>query len=216
MEVRRHDLVMADWGEEVVSSIPHQGLRELVSQGRIPGIVRRDEAHPLATGAPYYTEHDIVPVGFVYPYREDGMRIRHPSRIRGDAILRITSPYEIPTFEYGRRTAPLDALSQLSETAPLGVWGSAAMEIVTGLPYTDALSDLDLLVKGCSHQELTQLFYDVTAAETSFGIRIDVEITLTSGYGVNLKEYLSSVPEVLGKGVADVILINREDIETLL
>ena len=216
MEISRHDLAMAEWDSTLIDAIPHAGLRDLVAKGRIPGIVRRDEANPLSTGAPFYTEHDIVPVGFVYPYREDGMRIRHPARIAGSAILRITTPYEVASLDYEHRTPALKALGALSARHPLGVWGSAALEIVTGLPYTDSLSDVDLLVRGCCAEELFELSRDVTATESELGIRIDVEISLNNGYGINLKEYNSSSPEVLAKGVSDVILLNREAIDSLL
>ena len=216
MEIHRHDLVMAAWEPDIIASIPHQGLRDLVAQGRVPGIVRRDEAHPVATGAPHYTDADIVPIGFVYPYREYGMRVRHPSHVAGRDILRVTTPYELVALEYEQRTAALEALASLSGSFPLGVWGSAAMEIITGLPYTDDLSDVDLLVRGCSTDELSELSREVSAAEAAFGIRIDVEVALSNGYGINLKEYLSLSPEVLAKGVSDVILINRDRIESLL
>ncbi len=216
MEIHRHDLVMAAWDDNTIASIPHQGLRELVAQGRVPGIARRDEAHPLATGAPHYTDADIVPIGFVYPYREYGMRVRHPSSVGGGDILRVTTPYELLSIEFGQRTAALRALASISGSFPLGVWGSAAMEIITGLPYTDTLSDVDLLVRGCRSDELSELSREVSAAEATFSIRIDVEVALVNGYGINLKEYLSSSPEVLAKGVSDVILINRDDVESLL
>jgi hypothetical protein len=48
------------------------------------------------------------------------------------------------------------------------------------------------------------------------GIKIDVEIHLRSGYGINLKEYASESDTLLGKGLRDVVLIDRKNIEAYL
>ena len=67
MEFRRHDLVMADWPEEMVSAIPHEGLRRLVKSGRVPGIVRRDEGCDDGLGREYYTKRTPSPLALSIP-----------------------------------------------------------------------------------------------------------------------------------------------------
>jgi hypothetical protein len=44
------------------------------------------------------------------------------------------------------------------------------------------------------------------------GLRIDVEIDLPNGYGVNLKELFGQGRTVLGKSLADVAMLSREQI----
>jgi phosphoribosyl-dephospho-CoA transferase len=216
MEFRRHDLVMADWPEEMVSAIPHEGLRRLVKSGRVPGIVRRDEGCDDGLGREYYTQEDTIPLGFVHPFREHGARVRHAAHVEGRHALRVTTPYEVTGFPFEERTPALAALLDISATYSVGAWGSTALEIVSGLPYTDARSDLDLLVTGYDAEELCALSGELIRFEQVHGVRIDVEITLKNGYGINIKEYASSSKELLGKGLQDVILIKRDAVDALL
>jgi len=53
----------------------------------------------------------------------------------------------------------------------------------------------------------------VNELEGMFGTRIDVELVTSDGYGINLKEYVQGGDTLLAKGLRDVILINRKDIE---
>jgi phosphoribosyl-dephospho-CoA transferase len=177
MEFRRHDLVMADWPEEMVSAIPHEGLRRLVKSGRVPGIVRRDEGCDDGLGREYYTQEDTIPLGFVHPFREHGARVRHAAHVEGRHALRVTTPYEVTGFPFEERTPALAALLDISATYSVGAWGSTALEIVSGLPYTDARSDLDLLVTGYDAEEPVH-YPGSHTLRTGAGVRIDVEITL--------------------------------------
>ena len=76
----------------------------------------------------------------------------------------------------------------------LGVWGSAALELYTRLPCTHEGSDLDLLLAAASPQKLSCFLDEIRFMEEQFTLRIDVELELPNGYGVQLKE-------LLGRGV---------------
>ncbi len=50
---------------------------------------------------------------------------------------------------------------------------------------------------------------DMRGVEGSLHLRIDVELDLACGYGVQLRELLSGGRMVLGKGLSDVVLLDR-------
>ncbi|HHN81939.1 MAG TPA: hypothetical protein ENN11_04900 [Methanomicrobia archaeon] len=208
MRFNRHDLVFAHGRDIALQGLGGGPFHDLITAGQIPGIVRREES-ALHRGDPWYDANEEVYVGFVYPYKEDGHRIRYASSVHGSRITRTIRPYEVPHMSYERRTRPLLALSEFSASYPLGVWGSAALEAVTGLAYTDDMSDLDLIVRGYGRDELGELAHTTRAFEETFSIRIDVEVELTSGFAINLKEFVGDGPHVLAKGINGVELLER-------
>ncbi len=152
----------------------------------------------------------------MHPYTKDGRRLRFAASVPGNKIIKLITPYEITKYNFEERTPTLKALSQIIKEYNLGVWGSTSLEIITGLPYTHEKSDLDLIVKDFDQKELIELLSTCNEVELSHGIKIDVEIHLRSGYGINLKEYASESDTLLGKGLRDVVLIDRDSIEAYL
>ena len=215
MIFRRHDLVFSDWKKINTSLIQNEDFKELILKNIIPGIVRRDEIE-TTTGDNYYSENEKVFIGFVHPYTKDGRRLRFAASVPGNKIIKLITPYEITKYNFEERTPTLKALSQIINEYNLGVWGSTSLEIITGLPYTHEKSDLDLIVKDFDQKELIELLSTCNEVELSHGIKIDVEIHLRSGYGINLKEYASESDTLLGKGLRDVVLIDRDSIEAYL
>jgi len=80
MIFQRHDLVFADWIGIDTSLVQNDNFRKLILESKIPGIVRREEII-LTQGENYYTENEDVFIGFVYPYTEDGRRLRFASSV---------------------------------------------------------------------------------------------------------------------------------------
>jgi phosphoribosyl-dephospho-CoA transferase len=215
MIFQRHDLVFSDWKKIDTSLIQNEDFKELILKNVLPGIVRRDEIE-TTTGDNYYSENEKVFIGFVHPYTKDGRRLRFAASVPGNKIIKLITPYEITKYNFEERTPTLKALSQIINEYNLGVWGSTSLEIITGLPYTHEKSDLDLIVKDFDQKELIELLSTCNEVELSHGIKIDVEIHLRSGYGINLKEYASESDTLLGKGLRDVVLIDRETVEAYL
>jgi len=215
MIFQRHDLVFADWKSIDTSVIKNEDFRNLIIQSKIPGIVRRDEKD-VTDGENYYTENEKVFIGFVHPVTVQGRRLRFGSSIQGNKITKLISPYEVSNFEFEARTPSLKALTDIRQSYNVGVWGSASLEIVTEYPYTHDMSDLDLIVKNYQPDVLIELLSKCNELESSFGIKIDVEIYLKNGYGINLKEYVFESDTLLGKGLRDVILIKRKSVEAYL
>ena len=131
-------------------------------------------------------------------------------------VTRRITPQQVVKLSFVPRTPALAALSVMKEKVPdrirLGVWGSGALEIYTGLPYTDGRSDLDVVVTGVSMDEVARIVELADTLEKSFPVRIDVEVQLEEGWGVNGRELLSGRDTILVKGIREVKLARREDL----
>lgn len=215
MIFHRHDLVFSDWKQIDSSTIQNEDFKKLIVQNILPGIVRREEID-VTQGDNFYSEKETVFIGFVHPYIENGRRLRFGSSVPGKNITKLVTPYEILNFKFQPRTPALSALYHVKNEFKVGVWGSTSLEIITGLPYTHDKSDLDIIVKNYDPDELIGLLSLCNEIESKMGIKIDVEIHLRSGYGINLKEYASKSDTLLGKGLRDVVLIDRKSIEAYL
>ncbi|MHC1605201.1 MAG: phosphoribosyl-dephospho-CoA transferase MdcG domain-containing protein [Candidatus Methanofastidiosia archaeon] len=215
MKFWRHDLIFARWNKENLSYILEDDFREMINESIIPGIVRRNESNEFA-GTNFYTRNETVYVGFVYPHKIDGNRIRYASSIAGKDITQKITPYTLPNELYEQRTLSLKVLHSIAKEFDVGVWGSNALEIATGLHYTDETSDLDLIVKDYNTKSLFGLWKHVRQMEKYKKIRIDVEITLPNGYDINLKEYVTASDTLVAKGLREVILLKRSTVEELL
>ena len=160
----------------------------------------------------------LVAIGFVHHKRIDGNRIRIGAFTAADDVVTIMTPYEVLTrraFAFTTRNRCMQIVRQLYELADvfdlqIGVLGSAALELITGLPYTDENSDIDLIVKPAGYNRLLQ-FYRAAQACCS-DINMDFELDLPNGYGVKLAEIFMETQTVLGKSLEDVSLLNRKDV----
>jgi phosphoribosyl-dephospho-CoA transferase len=224
MKLKRHTLLdITDHGrvailDELPGGDPGSDLfRERCAQillpeaagARVPGIVRREEG-TLRPG--------FIPVGFSSPITGDEGRLRLAAFVREEDVSRATSPYELlPLFTAPPRNTCNVALAFARDQAQalgliIGVWGSAALELYTGLSCTHQDSDLDLLVVAAPRETLSSFLHKITSIEAQLGLRIDVELDLANGYGVQLKELFGQGRTVIGKSLTDVVLLSREQI----
>jgi phosphoribosyl-dephospho-CoA transferase len=97
----------------------------------------------------------------------------------------------------------------------VGLLGSAALAVVTGLPYTCEASDLDLLVSGDAAR-LERFAADAEIIAQGLGRRIDIELELKDGSGVKLAEWLSPSRSLLAKSLDDVRMIDRTEAFAIL
>ncbi len=176
---------------------------------RVPGVVRREEG----TLRPGY-----IPVGFSSPMTGHGGRLRVAVFARLEDVSQTTSPYELlPLMSAPPRNACNTALALARNQAhemdlAIGVWGSAALELYTGLPCTHQDSDLDLLVAVAPREALAGFLLKIETIEAQLDLRIDVELDLANGYGVHLKELFGTGRAVLGKSLNNVIMLPRQQI----
>jgi len=223
MNFKRHTLIdVSDAGREcILAELAGSGAISLILRERfgrillpelagvrVPGIVRREEGSPRA---------GYVPLGFCEPISPGESRLRIAAFARMEDVVRTISPYDLVALPMSQRTASIAALTAAKSYAEtlglvLGVWGSAAMELYTGLPCTHVGSDLDLLVAATSQNRLSSFMNEVKLMEKRFALRIDVELELPSGYGVHLKELLGQGRTVIGKSINGVGLLPKEQI----
>jgi phosphoribosyl-dephospho-CoA transferase len=176
---------------------------------RVPGIVRREEG-TLRSGS--------IPIGFSSLMTGNEGRLRVAAFVRQEDVSRSTSPYELLSLMSAPpRNACNTALALVRNQAResglvLGVWGSAALELYTGLPCTHQDSDLDLLVAVAPREALAHFLLKIESIEAHLDLRIDVELDLANGYGVHLKELFGSGRTVLGKSLIDVAMFPCEQI----
>ncbi len=216
-QLKRHDMVFVSrqgkdkiW--QAIAASYAGAARQLVEDVlkgsvNIPGFVRRSNV-----------ETKEIALGFVHHQRLDGNRIRIGAFITTDDITAVMTPYEVmqrTAFTYAAKNPCMKAAVKLYGLAEIfdlqiGVLGSAALELLTNLPYTDAKSDLDLLIKPASYEKLLQFYH---AAQLVCGnINMDFEVDFPNGYGVKLAEILMDTQTVLGKSLDDVNLLSRKDI----
>ena len=165
-QLKRHNLVfISKQGKDKIWSDisprydgESKHLAEEVLQGSvdIPGFMRRNDAENT----------EGIAIGFVHHKRIDGNRIRIGAFTAADDIVTIMTPYEVLTrraFAFTTRNRCMQIVRQLYELADvfdlqIGVLGSAALELITGLPYTDENSDIDLIVKPAGYNRLLQFY----------------------------------------------------------
>lgn len=216
-QLKRHNLVFVSqkgkdriW-QELAPKYQGEAL-ELVQdvlQGNynVPGFVRRSEERP-----------EEVAVGFVHHKRMQGNRIRIGAFTEMQDVETIMTPYEVmqrkafTVEEPNHCMQTILALYKLADQFDLqiGVLGSAALELVTGLPYTDEASDVDILLKPAPYERLLDFYR--TAKENFEDIPLDFELDLPNGYGVKLAEVFMDTKTVLGKSLDNVDLLYRKDI----
>lgn len=204
--------------EEWPGSLGWPQKREIVesvlfaSQGRpMPGIARREEMAP---------REGMLPVGFCSPRSGPEGRSRIAAFVRTDEIEALLSPFDILQKEKFSATTPaLKALEEMARAAAekgvaLGVWGSAALELTTGMAFTHAMSDLDILLRPAAPAALKDFLAALSEAEKRHGIRIDAELALANGFGVSLKELFETPASktVLGKSMQSVELLDKAEI----
>jgi malonate decarboxylase holo-[acyl-carrier-protein] synthase len=185
----------------------------------LPGIVRRREEPQEGRQASDFAStcgHDSeVAVGFVVLLFAGGRKLRFPSVVPRRCIKRAISPFEVAMRDFEPRTPALSALIGLRKWLSgydglnLGVWGSCALEVYTGLPYTGPDSDLDLLIETDSYERLKEALLWLEGFEQARGVRVDIEVRLPGGWGVNGRELVNGSETLLAKSLHDVRLMPR-------
>lgn len=223
--IRRHSFVVIsppgrEWAyQEVLRTNEQQyenrRLYQLIVQGfngiQIPGIVRRSEK----------LSEELIAVGFASPYRLDGNRLRVGSYAKISDVETIASPYDVLEMSFAPSNACLSVLLAVRDKAKelgveIGVLGSAGLEVFTGLPYIHAKSDIDLLIKPTVPALIIEAYRNFAEIACRYNTAIDMEVELSNGYGIKAGELVMNTDMILGKGLADVVLLNRSAVLAML
>ncbi|MFE1599812.1 malonate decarboxylase holo-[acyl-carrier-protein] synthase [Methylobacterium sp. ID0610] len=197
---RRHDLLAVEpgaWaavltGRPDLAGVPH--VAAWAAMGR-PVILRR--SHPGEEGR--------VPAGLPLPPRDGKRRIGlslPPVSVRLRAPVALSEARGACPGPWAATVSEVVALGEEHGLAPRP-FGSLLWQSLTGLPYLSETSDLDLLwpVAGAVPRGLLD---GLAAIEARAPMRLDGEILLPGGGGVNWRELHAAAP-------GDAVLVKHRD-----
>jgi phosphoribosyl-dephospho-CoA transferase len=198
-------------GERLLPPFRRDDLRrrvgELFASHAIPGIACRP-TEPIGP--------DVVQLGVSFPFRDDGARVRALIAVPVDVVAGHRSAYDVVLaprvagFPFAELLEGLQAVARDNDVR-LGVFGSAALHLSTGLDYVGRESDLDLVVMAAGVDGLANFVAAAGELGRRHSVRIDTEVQLVNGYGVKAKELCSTSRTVLGRSLADVRLLRRDE-----
>lgn len=173
----------------------------------IPGIVRRAKV----------IKKILLPVGFVPVERLAGRRLHIGAFANFNEITHTITPYELLQMPFKGRNNCLQVASEIAKLARslnqvIGILGSAGLEIITGCNYTNEASDLDLVIKTCDYEKITEIYRQVKKISSEHGVPLDMEVALDNGYGVKAAELFMNTKTLLGKSLDDVTLLDRKTV----
>lgn len=186
----RHDLVWLGgqgWDQVLASaSAEHAAAIDAWRQADRPLVVRRADVGQ-APGQ--------VALGLALPPRpEDGRKVRIPCRVAVEHVARRTAPLPLAQVlgALPRWDAALAALasSAANQGIDLRVYGSLALQVLTGQAYLTASSDIDLLVQPRRAAGLDAALALLKAHAA--GLPLDGEIVFPGGRAVAWKEWAAA------------------------
>lgn len=211
----RHSLAWLSaqgWRDAIAAAAPeHAGALRQWQRAGHPCIVRRRDA---AAGV------DVVCLGVALPPAADGRKPRIALRVNGADVARSRTPLplaavlDMPALPAAWR-APLAALLDDARDAgiELRVYGSAALQALTGLAYLRAGSDIDVLFQPAGTAQLRDGV--ALLARHTARLPLDGEIVFPSAQAVAWKEWHAagaSQARVLAKLADGVRLATRDEL----
>lgn len=212
----RHGLVWLNrtgWAE-VFARVGHMH-RAAVHQWQIldgPLVVRRYDVD---------CTHDEVCLGIALPPAGDGSKVRIPVRVARSGVRTVRAPFniaEVAPDAPPRWRSALAAMQADTQGLSFGVFGSLALQALTGQTYLSATSDIDLLFTPDDPVQLQQGM----AALLHYAARLplDGEIVFPGGAAVSWKEWAQVIHgadngadrRVLAKRHSDVALMRAGDL----
>jgi phosphoribosyl-dephospho-CoA transferase len=165
---------------------------------------------------------ETIAVGLALPPdTQSGKKVRIPLSVHPQDVAR----HEVPlAFAHAASALPLAwqaayaGLSHDLTAAQLEfrVYGSVALQAMTGLPYVTATSDIDVLFYPCTHAQLQQGLHLLQQYAQS--LPLDGEIVFPSGHAVAWKEWAQAVksPDQVKVLVKSMRTVNLMDVTALL
>ncbi|MTV36687.1 malonate decarboxylase holo-[acyl-carrier-protein] synthase [Duganella radicis] len=207
--LERHALVWlndAGWSAAIAAAQPeHQAALARWQRRDWPVVVRRLDADAAA---------DEVSLGLPLPPDADGIKVRIPLRARHAHIARSSDAIELKSALpaagawHGQAAALCDAMPGLR------VFGSLAMQALTGLQYVSPSSDIDVLFRPASHQHLAD--GAALLARHAEHLPLDGEIVFPGGAAVSWKEWQMAMAHPAKVMVKELRAVRLVDAASLL
>jgi len=231
--LKRHDLVWltrAGWQAALAADPAREAVFSSWQREEWPVVVRRHEPPGVpnsgsgssagsAPGNEAGNEANNEParevcLGIALPPDADGVKQRIGLRAALEHIERSTSPLTLkaarPALSAQWRPGYTE-LQRLAAGLDLRVFGSLAWQALTGLPYLSESSDIDILFRPVSQQQLGAGL--ALLAGPGHGLPLDGEIMFPSGQAVSWKEWNAAgvaKARVLVKEIGGVHLADPE------
>ncbi len=222
----RHDLAWLTeegWQHVLSAAAPGTPAHAAIARwadARWPLIVRRQDtaAH---NGSAYGANEPDVCLGLsVPPERARGAKLRLPLSVPVRHIARHSAPLPLAAVTHAlpaRWKSPFARLSDAGAALDLRVFGSLALQALTGQSYLGESSDIDLLFRPRSVEELDA--GTLMLAGFLVELPLDGEIVFPSGQAVAWKEWFTAranTERVLIKSQASVKLAPRAELRAEL
>lgn len=190
--------------------------KELILNPLIPGIICRQPS--AADNRLPVLQPESLLAGFSHWRFEKGSRLRMAASFETSSVHRSCSPFDLCKPDYHdwlcRAYPQLEPVFSIADQCgmELGLFGSTALEWVTGYPYRNRNSDLDLCIRLTEDADLYRFGKALVKLEDRCSTRLDVEVAIADGYGIKLKELLSPSRTVLAKGLYDVKILEKNTV----
>jgi len=211
--IETDDLLM-EIGKEKQDILSH--LKSEAFGITIPGIVKRQQN---------VKETQKIEVGFSTHLYHDGSRIRINGNVLESDIDKVVTPFDISdeimknsrTEPFYKKEKQLKEIIQVGNKMgfSIGVFGSLALQWITGLTYCNENSDLDLYIqKKDQEAEVEKFSIFLSEIEKQEKMHIDAELEYQNKfgecYGIKLKEYVSKQHTVIAKGLYTIEVFMKE------
>lgn len=183
----RHGLVWlneAGWIEALARvTDDHRYAVQRWRQHDWPAVIRRRDADCAS---------DEICLGIALPPDQDGVKLRVPLRIGLQGVRQMRAPLEIADVIEHAGSQWRDGLFELhaniaAQGLDIRVYGSLALQMLTGLSYLRPASDIDLLFSPLDRSQLEQGVSLLQQYATR--LPLDGEIAFPSGHAVSWKEW---------------------------
>ena len=196
--MRRHDLLLVDPQAWQAMLEEHQFLTALPlvagwAAKQWPVIVRRPTTGDAASAIPA-----ALPLPPCYGKRRVGFSLRSGQGVTARLPILLRDAARAAPPEWQTMIAGLVALGRQVGVAPR-VFGALLWEHVTGLSYLTERSDLDLLWAVSDHATAATLLAGLQRLEAQGPARLDGELELPTGGGVNWREMALSAERGCGE-----------------
>lgn len=195
----RHDLLVPD--PAFIAGLPGEAGSLWRTCPRVPLIFTRQECWEEE-------EAEGLRCGLSLPVKEGGVRKRFSLRVPERMILSVQTPFETAASLCGDQSRIGLLLAQMKNLPQIraGIYGSAALEWVSGYPYLSDDSDVDLLIEGQSVRALYDFYHRLPELEQLCQAPLDVEVRFPGGRDAKLRELFGTQHSVMVKSVHSVEL----------
>ncbi|MTI16853.1 malonate decarboxylase holo-[acyl-carrier-protein] synthase [Rhodobacteraceae bacterium RKSG542] len=184
------------------------GALKALRSYRVPGIVCRPLTElPEGQGQ----------VGFSLPLKRGAQRLRASVTVSEGDVVSFSTPYEVMERALEIGDMPVSPLLRTLKAwaddldIELGLIGSWALRAQSGLAYTTSDSDIDLVLKSSSQENMREFHGLKSTLSNKSKINIDCEVLLKGNSGIKLDELVSDSSFILCKSITGVALISKNE-----